>query len=108
MASIRASSIEDGCVLELVIDRPKGNVLTMQVLAALGDELARHRDDRSLRLVLLRGAGGTFSYGASVEEHRREVAPKMLAAFHGFARTLAAYPVPIAALVEAFASALLA
>ena len=97
---IHPGSIEDGRVLELVIDRPKGNVLTMEVLAELHAELARHADDRSLRLVVLRGAGGSFSYGASVEEHRREVAPRMLRTFHRLARDVAAYPVPVAAIVE--------
>ncbi len=97
---INAGTLEDGRVLELVIDRPKGNVLTMEVIAELCGELARHRADRPLRLVVLRGEGSTFSYGASVEEHRREIAPKMLSAFHGLARDVAAYPVPVAALVD--------
>jgi cyclohexa-1,5-dienecarbonyl-CoA hydratase len=72
----------------------------MQVLAQLRDALAHHSTDRSLRLVVLRGAGGTFSYGASVEEHRRDVAPKMLRGFHALVREVAGYAVPIAAVVE--------
>ncbi len=97
---VRAELLEGGAVLRLLVDRPKGNVLTMDVLARLEAALAAHRADRRLRLVVLRGGGGTFSYGASVEEHRASVAPAMLRAFHALVRAIATYPVPVAALVE--------
>jgi cyclohexa-1,5-dienecarbonyl-CoA hydratase len=87
-------------LLWAVLNRPRGNVLTMAMMRALSDVLAARARDRSLRLVVLRGAGGTFSYGASVEEHRAEQAPEMLAAFHELVHRVAGYPVPVAALVE--------
>ncbi len=89
-----------GGVLWLVLARPKGNVLTMEMVGELGSALEAHRDLKGLKLVVLRGAGGEFSFGASVEEHRKEKAPAMLAGFHRFIRQLAACPVPTAALVE--------
>jgi cyclohexa-1,5-dienecarbonyl-CoA hydratase len=97
---LRADLLAEGGVLRVVLDRPKGNVLTRAMMGELDLALAAHRDDPRLRLVLLRGAGGHFSFGASVEEHRRDAAPGMLAAFHGLVRRVAAYPVPVAALVE--------
>ncbi|MCP3962546.1 MAG: cyclohexa-1,5-dienecarbonyl-CoA hydratase [bacterium] len=97
---VTASLLEDGTVLRLVLDEPPGNVLTMAMVAELGEALEAHRGHQSLRLVLLRGAGRHFSFGASVEEHRREMAPDMLRGFHRLLRELAAYPVPTAALVE--------
>ncbi len=90
----------DGRVLQLVLDRPKGNVLTMEMVGELAGALDAHRERAGLRLVVLRGASGQFSFGASVEEHRNDQAPAMLAGFHRFIRQLAAYPVPTAALVE--------
>jgi cyclohexa-1,5-dienecarbonyl-CoA hydratase len=98
--TIRADLLEDGTVLRLVLDRPKGNVLTSEMMGELVGALEVHESDRHLRLVVLRGAGGTFSYGASVEEHRKALAPAMLAQFHDLARRVASYPVPTAALVE--------
>jgi cyclohexa-1,5-dienecarbonyl-CoA hydratase len=89
-----------GRVLWLTLDQPKGNILTMEMTGELGAALDARRDARGLKLVVLRGAGGNFSFGASVEEHRKEQAPAMLAGFHRFIRQLAAYPVPTAALVE--------
>jgi cyclohexa-1,5-dienecarbonyl-CoA hydratase len=98
--TIAADLLEDGTVLRLVLDRPKGNVLTGEMMRELDDALRRHRDDRRLRLVAIRGAGGHFSFGASVEEHARDRVQAMLRTFHAFVRDLAAYPVPVAALVE--------
>jgi cyclohexa-1,5-dienecarbonyl-CoA hydratase len=87
-------------VLRLELSRPKANILGAEMLGALEAALVEHRNDRSLRMVLLRGSGGHFSYGASVPEHRRDEVKSMLARFHSVARTMATYPVPIACAVE--------
>ncbi|MHB8417268.1 MAG: enoyl-CoA hydratase/isomerase family protein [Myxococcales bacterium] len=100
MAEVQAELLEDGALLRVVIDRPKGNVLTGDVMVLLRGELERHAGQRQLKLVAIRGAGGHFSFGASVEEHRPAAAPAMLETFHGLIRTVAAYPVPVTALVE--------
>ncbi len=97
---VRAEVLEGGAVLRLVFGGSKGNIVTMDLMAALGGALDAHRDDRHLKLVALKGAGGTFSYGASVAEHRKAQAPAMLAAFHALAAKVATYPVPVAAVVE--------
>ena len=100
MTTIRSDLLEGGRVLRVVLDAPKANILTMQMMSSLREALAAHRDRPELRMVLLRGAGGTFSQGASVAEHRREHAPVMLTAFSDLIRDVATYPVPVAALVE--------
>ena len=97
---VDATLLEDGTLLRLVLNRPKGNVLTLEMMQALSQALEAHRGNPHVRLVLIRGAGNHFSFGASVEEHRKEQAPSMLAGFHAMIRQVAAYPVPIAALVE--------
>ncbi len=99
-ATIEASLVEDATVLRILLNRPKGNVLTAGMMREIAAALSEHRDDRSLRLVVLRGAGGNFSFGASVEEHQRDQAPTMLRTFHGLVRQVASFPVPVAALVE--------
>jgi len=97
---IEVALVEDGTVLEIVLDQAKGNVLDAAMMGEIDAALGEHRERKELRLVLLRGAGGHFSFGASVEEHQLEQAPAMLATFHGLLRRVAAYPVPIAALAE--------
>jgi cyclohexa-1,5-dienecarbonyl-CoA hydratase len=97
---VNATLLENGTLLRLVLDKPKGNVLTMEMMKALTQALAAHADNPHLRFAFIRGAGNHFSFGASVEEHKREQAASMLAGFHAMIRQVAAYPVPIAALVE--------
>jgi cyclohexa-1,5-dienecarbonyl-CoA hydratase len=98
--TIDAALIEDGTVLRILLNRPKGNVLSMRMMGEISEALGRHQDERHLRLVLLRGAGGHFSFGASIDEHQRSEAPAMLRTFHALVRAVAGCPVPIAALVE--------
>jgi cyclohexa-1,5-dienecarbonyl-CoA hydratase len=92
--------MEDGTLLRLVLDRPKGNVLTSEMMNAISEALALANGNPRLRMVFIRGAGNHFSFGASVEEHRKEQAPSMLSGFHSMIRQIAGYPVPVAALVE--------
>jgi cyclohexa-1,5-dienecarbonyl-CoA hydratase len=98
--TVRAELRESGKLLRIVLDSPPGNILTAATMELVGRHLAAHEQDRHLRLVVLQGAGGNFSYGASVAEHRRETAPGMLRALNRLVRAIARYPVPIAALVE--------
>lgn len=97
---VRTELHEDGTLLRIILDSPKGNILSLAMMAAVQGALERHAGDKHLRLAVLEGAGGNFSFGASVEEHRKEAAAQMLAGFHRFARELAAYPIPTAALVQ--------
>ena len=100
MSCVRSTIREEGRLLELVLDRPKGNILDMAMMGELQAALAEHTANAHLRLVVLRGAGGHFSFGASVEEHHATRAAQMLATFHALCRQVAAYPVPVAALVD--------
>jgi cyclohexa-1,5-dienecarbonyl-CoA hydratase len=100
LETITADLLEDGTVLRLLLSQPKANVLTRAMMEELSAALDEHRDRQALRLVILSGQGPHFSFGASVPEHRRDVAPKMLETFHGLVRNLASYPVPVAALVR--------
>ncbi len=96
----RAELLEGERLLRVTISAPKGNILSQRMMGEIASALSEHRDHRPLRLVLLTAEGEHFSFGASVEEHRREQAPAMLAAFHALVRAIAAYPVPIAAVVR--------
>ncbi len=95
-----ATRLEGGAVLDLRLNRPKANILDAAMMTALAAELTAATDDKALKLVVIRGTGGHFSFGASVEEHRKEQAPAMLAGFHALIRQVGHFPVPIAALIE--------
>ncbi len=98
--TIEARLEADGRILVLTLHQPKANILTMSMVGELDQALDAHRDVAGLKLVVIRGAGGNFSFGASVEEHRKDQVAAMLGGFHRFIRKLSAYPVPTAALVE--------
>jgi len=100
VAEVRAEVLEGGGLLRLVLDQPKGNILSQAMMAGLAEHLSKHAADKALRLVLIQGANGQFCWGASVEEHRREQAPGMLRAFSRLVRQMISYPSPIACLVE--------
>jgi cyclohexa-1,5-dienecarbonyl-CoA hydratase len=97
---VNATLLEDDTLLRLELNQPKGNVLTLAMMQALSKELDAQNNNNHLRAVIVRGAGKHFSFGASVEEHKKEQAPSMLSGFHAMIRQVAAYPVPVIALVE--------
>lgn len=91
---------EDGRVLRVWLNQPKGNVLSAAMMEALSGVLKSNASNSRLKLVMLQGEGGHFSFGASVEEHQKDQAPGMLRSFHRLCRDLAGYPIPVAAVVE--------
>lgn len=89
-----------GKLLDVVIDVPKGNVLSRAVMLELTRILSDHAADAHLQLVAIRGKGRNFSFGASVEEHRAPEAKDMLTTFHALIRRVGDFPIPVAAVVD--------
>ena len=54
---VEATLLEDGTLLRLVLNKPKGNVLSLEMMQALSKELEAQKDNSHLRAVLVRGAG---------------------------------------------------
>lgn len=89
-----------GALRTLVLDHPRGNIVTIAMCEELRRELVTAAEDHKTKLVVLRGAGGDFSFGASVEEHLPDRAETMLAALGGVVADLALFPCPTLAAVE--------
>jgi cyclohexa-1,5-dienecarbonyl-CoA hydratase len=96
---IKREKREDGAMVRIVFDAPKGNILDGKMIRAISEALDADVETGT-KLVVFEGAGKHFSFGASVEEHRREEAPAMLDAFHGLFRQLARLAVPTCAIVR--------
>jgi methylglutaconyl-CoA hydratase len=61
-----------GAVATLLLDRPeKKNALSGELVAALGEALARAAADRDVRVIAVRGAGSDFCAGADLAELAR-------------------------------------
>ena len=96
---IRCATKLEGAVLHLVLDQPKGNVLSSKMIGAISEALDREVEAQT-RLIVFEGAGKHFCFGASVEEHQAARAQAMLTAFHGLFRKLAELAVPTCAVVR--------
>ncbi len=100
-APIRCVSERSGQIQRIVLDRPKANVLDLEMIRAVRGRLAEISSDPGpLKLVVFEGVGENFSFGASVGEHLPDKVSELLPAFHGFFRDLERLGAPSAALVR--------
>ena len=58
MSGVRTRSL--GAVLEVTLDRPPANAIDLATSRAMGEVFASFRDDRALRVAVLRTAGERF------------------------------------------------
>ncbi len=100
-APLRCREELSGQIQRIVLDRPKGNVLDVAMVAAIRERLRELSEKPGpLKLVVFEGAGEHFSFGASVEEHLPGRVEEMLSGFHALFGDLEALGVPTAALVR--------
>lgn len=99
-AIVRAEVDGDGAVRTLCLDGAPGNIIGISTCRELLLELEAAIGDPRTKLVVVRGAGRHFSFGASVEEHLPERAREMLSALHELVLVMAGLPVPTLAAVK--------
>lgn len=100
MSVVRTESLYDGAVARVVLNRPKANLLDLEMVGALNAEIDRLRGNHALRLVVMEGEGAHFSFGASVAEHLPGLVETMLPSFHALFRALEGLGVPTVSLVR--------
>jgi len=66
---VRVTPIDDGAFWRVTFGASKGNIIDRPMMTALRRTFADARADRRLKVIGLEGAGGHFSFGASVQEH---------------------------------------
>ena len=89
-------------VLHLILDIPPVNVLDTANCEELAEKLKNASKDDTLAGVIISGEGKCFSAGASVEEHKKEKADRMIGSFVDVCRALYELPVPSITLVHGF------
>jgi cyclohexa-1,5-dienecarbonyl-CoA hydratase len=82
MQKIKIEYTHNNSVARITLDDGKGNVLDSIMMGELLELLNSFKDKNDLKLITFEGADKHFSFGASVEEHTKENAPKMLREFH--------------------------
>lgn len=100
-APIRCAPQRGGEIQRIVLDRPRGNVLDLEMISAIRARLRElTASPGPMKLVVFEGAGDHFSFGASVPEHLPGRVEELLPAFHGLFRDLEAVETPSAAVVR--------
>jgi cyclohexa-1,5-dienecarbonyl-CoA hydratase len=97
---VRHDVSTDGAVHTITLDKPPGNVVDIALCGQLRPAIALAADATDAKVLVVRGAGKHFSFGASVEEHRAEVVAGMLSQFHGLFRLLMEVSIPTFAVVR--------
>ncbi|MDH5642364.1 MAG: enoyl-CoA hydratase/isomerase family protein [Nitrospira sp.] len=100
MASVRTETSSGGTLLRLIVDKPKGNIFTADVMSDLRLAVGEAASETELKLITLEAAGKHFSFGASVEEHTRERVAEMLSGLTSLVMTICESEVPVASLVQ--------
>ena len=78
---VAIETLDDGAWWRLTFGHTKGNILDDGVMRALTQRFREARDARSLKAIVIQGAGDHFSFGASVQEHLPDRVEAMLVQF---------------------------
>lgn len=87
-------------VLKIAFNDGKGNVIDYEMMEELQSVLDAQRGNNHLKLIIFEGEGKHFSFGASVEEHRKEFADAMIKNFHKLFYTLRDLSIPTMARIS--------
>jgi cyclohexa-1,5-dienecarbonyl-CoA hydratase len=92
-------SVKNG-IGEIVLNNPPLNILTRDVMHQLREDLAKLRDEASLRVLILRSEGKHFSAGADVGEHMPPEHEEMIPEFIETIGAIDSFPLPVIAAVR--------
>jgi cyclohexa-1,5-dienecarbonyl-CoA hydratase len=98
--ALNLSFNREGTRAALTYAHPKGIILTAAIVSELRVALEDLTRARHLRLVTIDGAGGDFSFGASVPEHAPGVIDRVLPDMHALVIDLLECATPTAAIVR--------
>lgn len=100
MQKIKLTFSNENSVAHVLLDDGKGNVLDYIMMEELQSVFNSFKEKKELKLIVLEGAGKHFSFGASVDEHTKELAAAMLRSFHQLFFTLRDLSIPTLAKIS--------
>lgn len=100
MEKTKVSYTHNNSVACIILDDGKGNILDHIMMENLSAVLNSFKNNPELKLITFEGAGKHFSFGASVEEHKKEYAEAMLRGFHSLFYLLRDLAIPTAAKIS--------
>jgi cyclohexa-1,5-dienecarbonyl-CoA hydratase len=96
---IKMKSLFDGQVDEITLGPPPANIVSAALMKELVAQVEASNADRHKKLIVIKGEGKHFSFGAAVEEHTSERIADMLPTFHNTIGQVLSSPVPTVACV---------
>ncbi|HEY4800535.1 MAG TPA: enoyl-CoA hydratase-related protein, partial [Bacteroidia bacterium] len=100
MEKIKVNYTYNNSVAQIILDDGKGNVLDHVMMHELQAILDSFKTNYNLKLITFEGAGKHFSFGASVEEHKKDAAAAMLRSFHHLFYALRDLSIPTVAKIS--------
>lgn len=82
MDKIKLDYLKNESAARIVLNAPKGNVLDAVMMTELQEVFSELKTKSNVKVITFEGEGNHFSFGASVEEHKKELAAGMLKSFH--------------------------
>ena len=82
MDKIKLDYLKNESAARIVLNAPKGNVLDAVMMTELLEVFSELKTKSNVKVITFEGEGNHFSFGASVEEHKKELAAGMLKSFH--------------------------
>jgi len=96
---VRTQSSPDGAWRRLQLNAPPGNLLSLDLVRALGAALHELEATPGIKWLTIEGAGSEFSFGAKIQEHEPGQMATVLPETHRVIKQVMAFPAPTAALV---------
>ncbi len=100
MKKVIVKYTHENTIARIILTDGKGNILNHEMMEELQAVLNDFQNKPGLKLITFEGGGKHFSFGASVEEHKKEFAGAMLRNFHRVFYTLMDLAIPTAAIVS--------
>ena len=94
MEKIKLEYSHEDTIARIILNDGKGNVLDSLMMEELQKILQTFKSQSNLKIITFEGEGKHFSFGASVEEHQRDLAAAMLRDFHHLFFTLRDLSIP--------------
>jgi len=99
-AVVETISSRGGAWRRIVLGGGRGNLLSLELIRALGEQIHKLESERGIKWLTIEGSGGEFSYGARIQEHTPEMMQTALPETQRIIKRVLAFPAPTAALVE--------
>lgn len=100
MKKVKLNYTDDNTVARVILDDGKGNILDHIMIEQFQERLNEFGRNKKLKLIVFEGGGKHFSFGASIEEHKKEFAATMLRGFHQLFYSLRDLGIPTIAKVS--------